>query len=59
MYKGKWRGKPVAVKRIEQDRRYQTREVEMVERLKSPWVVEVHGVKRRQEGPIERIDIAM
>ena len=49
----------VALKRVQQDKKYKTRELEIIKMLESPFIVKVLGTFVIEEGKYEWLNIAM
>lgn len=52
-------GVKVAIKRVLQDRKYKTRELQMVQMLKSPFIVKLLGTYSTEDGKKEYLNIVM
>lgn len=52
-------GEVVALKRVQQDKKYKTRELEIIKMLESPFIIKVLGTFVTDEGKYEWLNIAM
>jgi serine/threonine-protein kinase MDS1/RIM11 len=52
-------GAKIAIKRVQQEKKYKTRELEMVKMLESPFIVKVLGTYTNTEGKCEYLNVVM
>jgi serine/threonine protein kinase len=51
--------KMIALKRVQQDKKYKTREMDIVKMLDSPFIIKILGTFVTDEGKYEYLNIAM
>jgi hypothetical protein len=49
----------IALKRVQQDKKYKTREMDIVKMLDSPFIIKILGTFVTDEGKYEYLNIAM